>query len=76
MFLGDLLCPRQAVYTTAELQDHGFLNKDQNLVAIRGEVFDITQFAKIHSPAVISSRYVLALLVVLDIIKYSVTDKF
>jgi len=61
------------VYTLAELQNHGFTNKDSNFVAIRGqlniisakaffnvlflgEVFDITQFAKIHSPAVINSR--------------------
>jgi hypothetical protein len=43
--LGQLLCPRQDIYTMGELQDHGFLAKNP-FVAIRGEVFDLGRIAK------------------------------
>ncbi|KAJ2505717.1 hypothetical protein GGI11_006905, partial [Coemansia sp. RSA 2049] len=41
--LGLILCPKQHVYSTAELQSH---NTDKDaLIAIRGEVFDVKDFS-------------------------------
>lgn len=46
VFFGQLLCPRQDLYTQSELQSKN--NKDNAFVAIRGEVFDLTSFAPRH----------------------------
>jgi len=62
--LGDILCPTQHVYALGELQNHGFTSK-LSLVAIRGEVFDLTKIAKVHQPAVVST---------LAVEKYAGTD--
>ncbi|KAM0788255.1 hypothetical protein ACM66B_001406 [Microbotryomycetes sp. NB124-2] len=57
--LGNLICPREYVYSTSELNERSFTNDPDNmLVAIRGEVFDLTSFAPRHLPgnAVIPTR--------------------
>ena len=58
--LGDIVCPTQHVYSTNELASHSY-NADQNseLIAIRGEVFDLTGFAGSHIPTVVATRSVL-----------------
>lgn len=43
---GKIICPPQQVYSPAELQAHS--SPDNGLVAIRGEVFDLTTFAPRH----------------------------
>ncbi|KAK4058243.1 hypothetical protein OIO90_000399 [Microbotryomycetes sp. JL221] len=49
--LGNLICPREYVYSSSELNDHSFTNAPDNmLVAIRGEIFDLTSFAPRHQP--------------------------
>lgn len=50
VFFGELVCPKQHVFSTSELQNHGTEN-DKKYVAIRGEVFDLTSFAPHHYPA-------------------------
>ncbi|OCF41838.1 chitin synthase [Kwoniella heveanensis CBS 569] len=52
-FLGPLICPTQHVYTFGELASHSYKNDPNNaFVAIRGEVFDLSQFAPTHLTAV------------------------
>nr|ODN91163.1 chitin synthase [Cryptococcus depauperatus CBS 7841] len=47
--LGPLICPRQHVYSTNELASHSYKQNPNNaFVAIRGEVFDLSQFASTH----------------------------
>ncbi|GAA5929616.1 uncharacterized protein JCM15063_004203 [Sporobolomyces koalae] len=49
--LGNLICPKEYVFNTQELNDHSFSNDpDHMLVSIRGEVFDLTSFAPRHIP--------------------------
>ncbi|GAA5949771.1 hypothetical protein JCM21900_003288 [Sporobolomyces salmonicolor] len=49
--LGNLICPKEYIYNTQELNDHSYTNDPDNmLVAIRGEVFDLTSFAPHHVP--------------------------
>ena len=49
--LGNLICPTEHVYSTAELESHSYSTAiDNMLVAIRGEVFDLTSFAPYHLP--------------------------
>jgi chitin synthase len=51
--LGNLICPRQHVYSASELTDHSTkLQPNAAYVAIRGEVFDLTSFAPTHLTAV------------------------
>lgn len=51
--LGPLICPRQHVYSSAELAGHSYNNDPNNAyVAIRGEVFDLSSFAPTHLTAV------------------------
>ena len=51
--LGALICPTQHVYSTAELASHNFKDDPNNaFVAIRGEVFDLSEFAPTHLTAV------------------------
>lgn len=51
--LGPIICPTQNVYSTAELNSHSFQNDPNNaFVAIRGEVFDLSQFIPTHLTAV------------------------
>ncbi|WRT65066.1 uncharacterized protein IL334_002008 [Kwoniella shivajii] len=52
-FLGPLICPTQHVYTFSELASHSYKNDPNNaFVAIRGEVFDLSEFAPTHLTAV------------------------
>ena len=47
--LGDLICPTEHVFSTSELASHDVENNANNVyVAIRGEVFDLTQVAETH----------------------------
>ncbi|KAG9288293.1 hypothetical protein G9A89_021324 [Geosiphon pyriformis] len=49
--LGRLICPRVYIYNNAELSEHSVKgNKNDVLVAIRGEVFSLSQFAPRHYP--------------------------
>jgi chitin synthase len=50
IFFGEIVCPKQLVFSSSELQNHG-INEPKQYVAIRGEVFDITNFAPHHYPA-------------------------
>ena len=51
--LGALICPTQHVYSTSELASHNFKDDPNNaFVAIRGEVFDLSEFAPTHLTAV------------------------
>ena len=58
--LGNLICPKEYVYTPSELSQYSYSNNQKNeLVAIRGEIFDLSNFANIHYPAVVPTRSVL-----------------
>ncbi|KAG0177839.1 hypothetical protein DFQ29_004285 [Apophysomyces sp. BC1021] len=46
VFFGRLICPHQDVFSTSELQAHS--ENNNAYIAIRGEVFDLTQFAPRH----------------------------
>jgi len=47
--LGNLICPTEYVFSTTELASHSVENKPNNVfIAIRGEVFDLTQVAQTH----------------------------
>ncbi|BGP46627.1 hypothetical protein JCM10450v2_002474 [Rhodotorula kratochvilovae] len=49
--LGPIICPTEHVFNTQELNDRSYTNDPDNmLVAIRGEVFDLTSFAPHHQP--------------------------
>lgn len=51
--LGNLICPTQHVYSSSELASHSYKNDPNNaLLAIRGEVFDLSSFAPTHLTAV------------------------
>jgi chitin synthase len=51
--LGPLICPTQHVYSTSELAAKSYQNDPNNaLVAVRGEVFDLSQLATYHVRAV------------------------
>jgi chitin synthase len=57
--LGNLICPKEYVYSSNELQSHSYSNNQDNmLVSIRGEVFDLTSFAGVHYPSVVPTRNV------------------
>jgi chitin synthase len=48
--LGILICPTEHVFSTSELQSHSLTNDANNVyVAVRGEVFDLTNLAVAHS---------------------------
>ncbi|KAI9471005.1 MAG: chitin synthase-domain-containing protein [Benjaminiella poitrasii] len=50
VFFGEVVCPKQHIFSISELQNHG-LDAEKAYVAIRGEVFDLTNFAPRHYPA-------------------------
>lgn len=57
--MGNLICPREYVYSANELSSHSFNGNVNNmLVAIRGEVFDLTSFAPLHYPSVVPTKAV------------------
>ncbi|OLL22638.1 Chitin synthase 8 [Neolecta irregularis DAH-3] len=58
---GNLICPRQYVYSTEELAARSFVTTPKHaLVAIRGEVFDLSQFAPTHYPSIVAQKSVLS----------------
>ncbi|KAG2201668.1 hypothetical protein INT47_003894 [Mucor saturninus] len=57
VFFGDIICPKQNVYSLNELQIGD--GKSEGFVSIRGEVFDLGAFAYHHYPGVVSSSAVL-----------------
>lgn len=51
--LGPLICPTQHVYSSGELASHSYaLDPNNALIGIRGEIFDLSQFAPTHLTAV------------------------
>ena len=47
--LGNLICPREYVFSSGEIADHSFNNSPDNAFAsIRGEVFDLSGIARMH----------------------------
>jgi len=57
--LGNLICPTEHVFTLSELQSHSAKNSPNNIfTAIRGEVFDLTNFIPYHQRivSVVSSK--------------------
>ncbi|KAI9275446.1 chitin synthase-domain-containing protein [Phascolomyces articulosus] len=49
VFFGEIVCPHQAVFSESELGS--YTEKEKAYVAIRGEVFDLTNFAPRHYPS-------------------------
>ncbi|KAK9473380.1 chitin synthase-domain-containing protein [Dipodascopsis tothii] len=59
--LPTLICPTQHIFNTGELDDHSFdANSDKTYVAIRGEVFDLTNFGPGHYPSIVSQSSLMA----------------
>jgi chitin synthase len=51
--LNYVICPTQHVYSTGELQSHSHQNNaKQTFVAVRGEVFDLTEITQLHQTVV------------------------
>lgn len=48
-----LICPKQHVYSAAELSSNDGKGKDNSYVAIRGVVFDLGSFAPVHYPNIV-----------------------
>ncbi|KAI9499463.1 chitin synthase-domain-containing protein [Zychaea mexicana] len=46
VFFGEIVCPHQAVFSESELQSYS--EKEKSYVSIRGEVFDLTNYAPRH----------------------------
>ncbi|KAH8809053.1 chitin synthase [Xylogone sp. PMI_703] len=55
-----LLCPHQYVYSPAELTSHNGKNGHSAYVAIRGQVFNLGDFAPAHYPDIIPQKSILA----------------
>ncbi|EGD88673.1 hypothetical protein H112_03593 [Trichophyton rubrum D6] len=65
IFFPGLICPPQHVFSAAELTTHnGDPGKDA-FIAIRGEVFDLGEYAKSHYPSIVPRK---------DLLKYAGTD--
>lgn len=57
--MGNLICPREYVFSSTELSSRSYSGDPNNmLVAIRGEVFDLTSFAPLHYPSVVPTKAV------------------
>ncbi|KAK9386585.1 chitin synthase-domain-containing protein [Lipomyces mesembrius] len=55
-----LICPTQHVYSSAELSSYNYQTNPKNTyVAIRGEVFDLTNVAPGHYPSIVAKSAVL-----------------
>ncbi|KAH0536149.1 hypothetical protein FGG08_006953 [Glutinoglossum americanum] len=55
VFFPDLICPRQAVFSSAELASHDG-KKGDAYMAIRGQVFSLSAFAPAHYPSIIPQK--------------------
>ncbi|KAJ9148885.1 Chitin synthase-like protein [Pleurostoma richardsiae] len=51
-----LICPKQHVYSAAELSTHNGKNGHSSYVAIRGQVFDLGAFAPTHYPSYLPTK--------------------
>ncbi|CEG78275.1 Putative Chitin synthase [Rhizopus microsporus] len=58
VFFGELICPHQSVFSMNELGGHQA--PDNAYVAIRGEVFNLGEFASHHYPSMVPTKSVLA----------------
>ncbi|CAH7687581.1 putative chitin synthase class V [Phakopsora pachyrhizi] len=57
--MGNLICPKEYVFSANELSSRSYTGDINNmLVAIRGEVFDLTSFAPLHYPSVVPTKSV------------------
>ena len=57
--MGLLICPREYVFSTAELADHSYANNQgHELINIRGEIFDLRKLSNVHTPSVVPQRSV------------------
>jgi chitin synthase len=57
VFFGELICPYQDVFSVSELNSHN--QPDDGYVAIRGEVFNLGDYASHHYPPVVPTSAVL-----------------
>ncbi|TQS39316.1 hypothetical protein Golomagni_00160 [Golovinomyces magnicellulatus] len=55
-----LICPKQDVFSAPELSSFNGKNGRHAYVAIRGQVFDLTEFAPSHFPNIIPQKSILA----------------
>ena len=55
-----LICPRQHVYSASELTSHNGKRGASAYVAIRGQVFDLGEFAPSHYPNIVPQKSILA----------------
>ncbi|KAF8856332.1 chitin synthase [Acephala macrosclerotiorum] len=55
-----LICPKQYVFSAAELSSYNGKNGASAYVAIRGQVFDLSEFAPSHYPNIIPQKSILA----------------
>ncbi|KAK2747189.1 hypothetical protein FQN55_005184 [Onygenales sp. PD_40] len=53
VFFPNLICPKQHVYSAAELTSHDGKDNHDAFVSIRGEVFDLGKFMPTHYPSVV-----------------------
>ncbi|KAH8678602.1 putative chitin synthase 8 [Tricladium varicosporioides] len=54
-----LICPKQAVFSAAELSSYNGKKGAAGYVAIRGQVFDLSDFAPAHYPNIIPQKSIL-----------------
>lgn len=54
-----LICPKQYVFSAAELSSYNGKNGASAYVAIRGQVFDLSEFAPNHYPSIIPQKSIL-----------------
>ncbi|KAG0652887.1 Myosin chitin synthase 1 [Hyphodiscus hymeniophilus] len=55
-----LICPKQSVFSAAELTSHNGKNGHSAYVGIRGQVFDLGEFAPSHYPSIVPQKSILA----------------
>ncbi|SZF03430.1 unnamed protein product [Blumeria hordei] len=55
-----LICPKQDVFSASELSSHNGKSGKPAYIAIRGQVFDLSEFAPSHYPNIIPQKSILA----------------
>ena len=55
-----LICPTQHVYSASELRDHDGKDGHSAYIAIRGQVFDLGDFAPHHYPSIVPTKSLMA----------------
>lgn len=56
IFFPTLICPKQYVYSAAELSSHDGKGKHDSYIAIRGVVYDLGAFIPTHYPSIIPQK--------------------